>query len=372
MIPKIGEDPTMVDRQRLHSQPHPWRRYPICRLLLLAAAALASTVTGPTPLLAQKTDTLVVRNGDVMTGEIKEFGRGKVKFSTDAAGTIYVKWTRVLTAKTDKTFEITLEDGRTHFGSLSPGEQPQQVRLLIGRDTLVVATQRIVRMQRIKETFWKRLDGSVDLGLDFTQQNAKTDLSFSTEVQLKRRLDAFKFDLSTSFSRQDDADNISRLNTNLVYLREFAPRWFYAGLVAGEQNSQLSLDIRGSVGGLAGRFFVQSNKIILNSGLGVSYARERFTDQEGDNAVQVLFLTDFEFFSWGSLDTDLSSRLMVMPVINQAGRWRISFITSFKREIVSDFYFNVSINEVFDSKPPTQITAETNDLSLTTSFGWSF
>ncbi|MEJ2336097.1 MAG: DUF481 domain-containing protein, partial [Gemmatimonadales bacterium] len=97
----------------------------------------------------------------------------------------------------------------------------------------------------------------------------------------------------------------------------------------------------------------------------------RFTGQPGDNAFQGLFLTDFEFFSWGGLDTDLSSRLIVTPVINQGGRWRISFVTSFKREIVQDFYFNVGINEQFDSKPPTDGT-ETNDLSLTTSFGWSF
>jgi hypothetical protein len=335
---------------------------------LLAAAAFAGSAA---PLLAQKTDTLIVRNGDVMTGEIKEFQRGKVKFSTDAAGTIYVKWTRVLTAETDKTFEIGLEDGTTHFGSLALGDEPHQVKLVIARDTFVIATQKVVRMQRIKETFWKRLDGNIDLGVNFTQQNAKTDFNFSTSVKYKKDLNNFKFDLATSFSRQDDTEDISRLNTNFLYLREFARVWFYMGSVGGEQNSQLSLDLRGSAGGVAGRVFVQSNKVILMSGLGLSYARERFTGQESDNAFQGVFLTDFEFFSWGGLDTDLSSRLIVIPVINQWGRWRISFVTSFRREIVQDFYFNVSINEQFDSKPPTDGT-ETNDLSLTTSFGWSF
>jgi hypothetical protein len=336
--------------------------------LSLATAALAGTAT---PLHAQKTDTLVVRNGDVMTGEIKEFIRGKVEFSTDAAGTVYVKWGRVLTAETDKTFEITLQDGASHFGSLALGDEPHQVKVVIARDTFVIATQQIVRMQRIKETFWRRLDGNIDLGVDFTQQNAKTDFSFSTEVKYKRDLNNFRFNLSTSFSRQDDTDDISRLNTTFLYLREFAQRWFYSGTAGAEQNSQLSLELRGSVGGVAGRFWVQSNKVILLSGLGLSYARERFTGQEGDNAFQGLFLTDFEFFSWGGLDTDLSSQLIVIPVINQGGRWRISFVTSFKREIVSDFYFKVSINEQFDSQPPTEGT-ETNDLSLTTSFGWSF
>ena len=322
-------------------------------------------------LLAQKTDTLIVRNGDVMTGEIKEFERGLVKFSTDAAGTVYVKWTRVLTAGTDKTFEISLEDGSTHFGSLVFGDEPRQVKVVIDRDTFVVATRQIVRMQRIKETFWKRLDGNIDLGVDFTQQNAKTDLNFSTELKYKKDLNNFSFDLSTSLSRQDGTDDISRLNTSFIYLREFGNRWFYSGVVAGAQNSQLSLEFRGSASALAGRFFVSSNKVILASGLGLGYGRERFTDQEANNLFQGLIMADFEFFSWGGLDTDLSSQLVVIPVINQSGRWRISFITSFKHEIVKDFYFKVGVNEQFDSQPPTDGT-EKNDLSITSSFGWSF
>ncbi len=326
---------------------------------------------GASTALAQKTDTLIVRNGDVMTGEIKEFKRGKVKFSTDAAGTIYVKWTRVLNAKTDKTFDIDLEDGTKVFGSLAFGDEPHQVKILVGGDTLLVATQQVVNMLRIKETFWKRLDGSIDLGVDFTQQNAKTDFNFGADLNYKKDRNNFRFDLSTSFSRQDDTEDISRLNTTFIYLREFAERWFYSGLLSGESNSQLSLDIRGSAGGVAGYSFVQSNKVILLAGAGLSYAREQFEEQEGDNALQGLMMADFEFFSWGGLDTDLSSQLLVIPVLNQSGRWRISFITSFKREIVSDFYFNVSINEQFDSQPPTTGT-EKNDLSITTSFGWSF
>ncbi len=335
-------------------------------LVSLAALAMSSA-----SLLAQKTDTLIVRNGDVMTGEIKEFKRGKVEFSTDAAGTIYVMWTRVLTAKTDKTFGIDLEDGTKVFGSLAFGDEPHQVKLVVAGDTLVVATQQVVNLLRVKETFWRRLDGNIDLGVDFTQQNAKTDFSFGADVKYKKDRNNFKFNLHTTFSRQDDTDDISRLNTSLVYVREFAETWYYAGLVSGEENSQLSLEIRGGVGGLAGRFFIQSNKVILLGGLGLSYARERFTGQEGDNAFQGLMMADFEFFSWGGLDTDLSSQLLIIPVINQSGRWRISFTTSFKREIAKDFYFNVGLHEQFDSQPPTE-DAEKNDLSLTTSFGWSF
>jgi len=336
--------------------------------VLLAAAALAATDSS---LLAQKTDTLVVRNGDVMTGEFQELQRGKVEYDTDAASTIYVKWTRVLTAKTDKRFEIDLEDGSRYFGGLEQGDKPNEVRIVAARDTLVVATQAIVRMQRIKQTFWRRLDGSIDVGVSYTQQSNQTNFNFSSDVTYKKGLNNFQFDLSTSLSRQDGTDNITSLSTVFAYQREFGDRWFYAGLVAGEQNSQLDLEIRGSLGAVAGRYFVQSDKVTLTSGVGLSYARERFTDLEGDNALQGLLLTDFEYFSWGTLDTDLSSQLAIIPVLNQSGRWRIGFDLSLSREIVNDFYLSLGVSEQFDSKPPTEDT-EKNDFSVNTSIGWSF
>jgi hypothetical protein len=289
--------------------------------------ALASSAAAASPLLAQKTDTLVVRNGDAITGEFQELQRGKVEYDTDAASTIYVKWTRVLTAKTGKRFEIDLEDGSRYFGGLEQGDKPHEVKIVADHDTLIVATESIVRMGRIKKTFWRRLDGSIDLGVSYTQQANQTNLNFST--------------------------------------------WFYGGLVSGAQNSQLGLEIRGTLGAVAGRYFVQSNKVSLTTGLGLSYARERFTDQDADNALQGLLLTDFEFFSWGGLDTDLSSRLAIIPVLNQSGRWRIALQLSLSRELVHDFYLKVGVQEQFDSQPPTE-DFEKNDFSVNTSFGWSF
>jgi hypothetical protein len=82
-------------------------------------------------------------------------------------------------------------------------------------------------------------------------------------------------------------------------------------------------------------------------------------------------MADFQLFSMGGLTTTLSNTLVVVPVINQGGRWRINNVTSFKREIITDFYFNVSLNEFFDSQPPTEDT-NSNDFSVTTSFGISF
>ena len=95
----------------------PWVQLPV-HALALAMAALAVAMASE-PAVAQKTDVVILSNGNAVTGEVKEFQRGKMKFSTDAMGTVYVEWPKIVTLTTDKTFEIELEDGTTFFGSMS-------------------------------------------------------------------------------------------------------------------------------------------------------------------------------------------------------------------------------------------------------------
>lgn len=332
-------------------------------LILMAVAACAK------PALAQKTDIVVLNNGDRITGEIKGLFLGQLTYSTDAASTIYLEWPKLQSVNTDKTFEIELEDGRKLVGSVRPAAQPDSLVLVVDRDSVQVALLSVVALDRIKGTFWKRLDGDVNVGADYTQDNNKVDFNVSANVKYVVALQKFAFNLSTSFSRQDSASNISSLTAVFAYSRQFSGRWFYSGLLAAAQSSQLSLDIRGSAGVGVGRYFVRSNKVDFSLWGGVGYSRERFTDQDADGAPIALIVTDFEYFTFGDLTTNLSSRLSVVPVLN-AGRVRLNFTTQYKREVVNNLYLTLTLTEAFDSKPAE--TAAKNDLSLTTSIGWSF
>jgi len=92
-----------------------WLALAVFGLIALSVASplRAQFVTDP-----EKTDSLRLRNGDWLVGDIREMSRGIVTYKTDAASTIYVKWTRILTATTDKRFQIYLEDERRYLGSL--------------------------------------------------------------------------------------------------------------------------------------------------------------------------------------------------------------------------------------------------------------
>ena len=342
---------------------------PFPRLML---AALAAVLLVHAPAIAQKTDVVTLNNGDDITGEVKELKRGKLKYKTDAMSTVYIEWPKISTLVTEgKLFEIELEDGTKYFGSLRAGQEDDQIRVLVDGDTVTVGTDDIVRLARIKKSVWDQIDGSLDLGFDYTQENDKLDFSLSSDVKYKWGLNDIKWNLNMTVSRQDGASDINKLNTTVMYIRQFGSKWFWTGLTSFESNTQLSLDIRGTFGGGVGRYMIQSNKVILSLAGGASYARDRCTDQYGDNLGQAFAMTDFQFFSWGDLDTDLSSRLVIIPVFTESGRIRLQFQTNFKREFVNNFYFNVGFTETYDSEPPDPDAAK-NDLMFTTSIGWSF
>ncbi len=44
---------------------------------------------------AAYTDTVVLKNGDRIRGEVKSLQQGKLEFKTDTMSTVYIKWDRV-------------------------------------------------------------------------------------------------------------------------------------------------------------------------------------------------------------------------------------------------------------------------------------
>ncbi len=335
------------------------------------------------PAQGQKTDVISLRNGDDVTGEIKELEYGLLRFKTDAMKTVYVQWPKVVRVSTDKVFQVVLENGTIYVGSLAPGNGDS---VSVNSDSLSVAmaTQEVVRLTRIKQGFWDALDGNVDLGFDFTQQNNKTDLTVDAGVGYVagagtnrgvswRSRGAIYTDINvnSTLSRQEGAEDITKFSGSLSHVRQYGGGWFFLGLLAGSRNTQLSLDSRLSVGGGVGRVLVESNRTDLALWLAPAYSREQYAGQPTTTSIPLILSADFLLFIWDPLDVEISASLGVLPVLNESGRWRVTFVLSASKEIVKNVDFSLGVDEYYDSRPPLDGTNQ-NDFSLTSSFGWSF
>jgi len=339
------------------------------RLFLFFVTAFL--LAGASPLLAQKTDILVLNRGDAITGEVKELNRGKLSYKTDDMGTLSIEWDKIAHLTIKNYFDVENRFGIRYFGRLAASEEPGQL-LIILSDTVTVRMMNIVAISRIRASFWSRLDGYVDLGFDFQKANDNRQLNGAGEVKYRGEKWASKLSGSTYFQRQEGADETSRNNLGLDGRRLFGNHWSAVIFMSLEQNQQIDLDLRKTFGLGAVREMIHTNKMTFSAAASLAYANEDYSNDESTtNTLQAPLLADFAFFVFDSPKTDITSDLTVTPILNDLGRWRIDFNFRLAYELISDFTIGFRFFDNFDSRQPS--TGESsNDFGMTFSLGYTF
>ena len=90
----------------------------------LVAIALMPVLLVTSLLARDKTDVLVMKNGDRVTGEIKGLDEGVLYVSFDyILGTSSVQWSKVAYLESKQLFIVKTADGSVYTGVLSTAER---------------------------------------------------------------------------------------------------------------------------------------------------------------------------------------------------------------------------------------------------------
>ena len=80
------------------------------------------------PALAQTDDSdgfrdrIHLRNGDVITGGLRELDRGKLRFRTRTMDTVYINWVEIESIESDKYLRIGKADGSYNYGTIQQSD----------------------------------------------------------------------------------------------------------------------------------------------------------------------------------------------------------------------------------------------------------
>ena len=328
------------------------------------------------PLFAQKTDVVVLDNGDQITGEIKELKQGRLKLKTDAMSTIYVEWDHIVSISSKQYLEIELQTGQKFFGTPGPtaGAGKLQVTMYVqgveGGSELEMPD--IVSITPIKQGFWRRLDGSLDLGLTATQSNdlRQYSLGFNSSYRTEKHLRTLQID--SLFSSQTGADDVNRTSGSFAWTRLRKKKRFITAFGQVQQNDELDLDLRLMVGVTGGRFVFRTNRTLLGLSAGLAFSEEEYSDgTDLDNNVEAILALRYQYFTFDTPKTNIYVNLFVFPSLTVSGRYRVEFNSSLRRELVKDFFWALSLLDSFDSDPPTMGRVK-NDWTVITSLGYSW
>ena len=117
------------------------------------ALVLSSTLLFAISLFArQKTDLLIMKNGDRITCEVKSLDTGVLSIALDYVdGTVSVDWSKVAHLESSQLFVVLTQDGSSHEGALgtvqTAGDKPMRIQIIESQESTVeIERPQIVKM----------------------------------------------------------------------------------------------------------------------------------------------------------------------------------------------------------------------------------
>jgi hypothetical protein len=339
--------------------------------LLIVAAAVAGW---PAPILAApKTDVVVLKNGDRITGEIKSLEHNQLKVSTDYMGSVYLEWDDIRSVQTNQYLLLELTDGSRAYGQLAAGDEDArlQVRAVAGTPPRSLDMAVVVRAQPIEGgDFIDRLDGYVSAGLDLSESGDNTSMDFAGGLSSRSQIREWSID-GTANVTDDGEERTERYELGGVARRMLPNLYYYESQLGFTRNTELDLNLRSLVGGGMGKYLVRSNRAEWLGGVGLAYSHENYQGLDPLNSLELMIGTQFSIFRYDFPETDIGGSLAVLPSLTESGRYRSEADLHAKYEFVDDLYFELRMYGSYDSEPPGE-DAPSSDYGFVTSLGYKF
>lgn len=317
------------------------------------------------------TDVVTFANGNKLIGEVKSLERGKLSFKTESTGTIEIEWEDVTSLLTEQNFQFEMVDGSLNLGHLGDASESGLLSLQMMGDSSEVPHDLVVMMHKIESDFIDRFDieartgYNYSKGSDVAQFNLGLDMEYRTE---KRSITMDASSLITNTGEQSTKRN--DVTFGFRALRE--NHWFTGGLLQFQQNEELDIDLRSSVGGGIGRTLLETSNHHLDVLGGFVLSQENLTvEQESERTVEGLIAVDFDWFRFNTPELDIKSALSIYPGITDSGRLRAEFDLRFRWELVRDLFWETEYYYNYDSGRESAEDS-INDYGVVTSFGYKF
>ena len=250
----------------------------------IRAIILSSFLLLAAPLFARdKTDLMVMKNGDRMTCEIKGLDGGVLYVSFDYIdGTASVDWSKVAHLESKQLFIVKTQDGSMYTGTLDTPEtaagRPAKIQVVeTPENEVVIDRPQVVQMVQTSENFWQRFNGEISSGFIYSKGNQSTQFNLGSETEYVRERWNAKANFSSTLASSTGTNASTRNALGLSALRLLPwNNWFYSGLGTFLQSSEQGINLQTTVGGGIGRYLKNTNRASISLLGGVAWQQTNY------------------------------------------------------------------------------------------------
>jgi len=313
--------------------------------------------------LGQKTDKVSLRNGNMLTGEIKSMKFAKLLIDVEGPGKIDIKWEYIVKIESNKTLQITLRDGEVYVTTMDS---------LFSVVPYVMLSD-VVEIVRIKDKFIKRLDGSVNLGFNYAKSSDNAQFTFSSTTTYRKPKAEVTLKLNSVLTHNSSDTAVSRKQDAAIdFYKKLKNSWYLNSLFGWQQHSQLGLESRFLLNGSGGKIIINSNQQRLLTGAGLSFNVEDRGDSTGYTSnLEGLLMIQYKKFRYIFPKMTIDAQYIIYPGLSDWGRVRMDLQVNTSYEFFKDFNVGLSFYDSYDNRPSAK-AASTNDFGINFTIGYVF
>ncbi len=315
--------------------------YRVCFLILLI------NVLNDGLLIA---DEIHLKNGDRISGDILSMKDNKLTLNTSYAGELGIKWSEVVSMKTDKEISVILNNGYLIRGMTQDAEEGR-VRLSGDRtgqcEVIDIADVKAVDvMERLK------IKARANMGINSIRGNSNQDATyFDGEVILRTAEN--RYTAGGNLNRTEDSGKTIENNSHghLKYDYFISKKWFAYANTSFETDKLVDLNLRSLYGVGSGYQFLETPITNLYIEAGINYVTEDYMTISDENFISGRWAVsydryfhnrNFQFFhfheGYGSFE--------------DTNDWFIKSKTGLRIPLFTGFNASLQLNLDWDNDPP--------------------
>jgi hypothetical protein len=344
----------------------------------LRAAVLMSLIF-VAPLFARdKTDVLVMKNGDRLTCQIKGLDDGVLYVKFDyILGTSSVQWSKVAYLESKQLFVVKTMDGSVYTGALGTAEaedkRPVQIQVVESpEEEVTLPRTEIVKMGETSDHFWQRFSGDLNSGIIYSKGNQTTQYNLGADIAYLRERWSGQASYNSTLSSSSGAESAATRNQLDLSGQRLLPwkNYFYTGIGSFLQSSTQDISLQTNIGAGIGHYFKNTNNSTIALIGGLAWQGTRYSQAQGavptENVAAALLAAEMKFFKFNKTNLDVT--VSAFPALSEPGRIFVNTNATYYIKLTGDLSWNISFYGNWDNQPPMHLSGS----DYGTSSGLSF
>ncbi|NTU67428.1 MAG: DUF481 domain-containing protein [Chlorobiaceae bacterium] len=306
------------------------------------------------PAASGAAETIVMDNGDRLSGQLVRMADGILELETGYAGMVKAAWNHVREITTDGMFDVRLNGDEV--------VAVQSLRLQDGSAFLDDRCVPLVNVKQLNPADWElgrsaKISGEIDVALKMERGNTHDDLTdLQGRLEWKKRMQRIRLGGEFQYNQNGRDVTADRWSVEATYDNNASKRFYFGEGTSFKSDRMGNLILRWAAGPYAGVHLIDTQRTRLNAETGLDYASDNYRSQPVETFLAESWRVEFSHFIIPD-KLEIYHRDSGLFSLTSSAGFSFDTWTGLKFPVASGMYTSTEIKTTFNGDAPPEASA---------------